>query len=295
MDEDEQFKEFITNQTAKNTKYSNNTSYNFFKRYFEKRGDMRQVECIPPDELNKLVAHCLKDAVKADGKFYEPDVLSTYFRGFQRYLFTKDYPVNILMDPSFDLSRTVLAAKRKEIVSAGGGNKPCATRELTSTEEDTLFEEGYFSADNPVALTNVLWWLISLHFGFRARQESRQLKWGDIEHGVDTNGREYLQWNVERHTKTRKGNTGETRHTFAPIVYATGTQCCLVQYFKIFRDRRPPTTLDESSPFYLQINHKDWKNGEYWYTSQPLGQNKIGQILTIAGSGLGVKKWLTTL
>ena len=281
MDDDE-FKDFIDKQTARNTKYSNVTSYNFFKRYFVSRGELRDVELIPPIELNKLIAHRLKEAVKSDGKFYEPDVLSTYYRSFQRYLNTKDYPVNILLDPSFSLSRKVLAAKRKEIVMAGGGNKPLATREISSEEEDILFNERYFSADNPLSLTNVIWWLVSLHFGFRARQEARQLKWGDVEYGIDTDGREFLQWNVERRTKTRSGNASEQRRTFSPIVYATEIDRRLVHYYKIFRDKRPTMALGESSPFFLQINHNGWKLGPKWYTNLPLGENKIGQILTNA-------------
>ena len=56
-----------------------------------KLGEVRQLELIPPDELNTLVSHCLKDAVKPDGKYHEPDVLSTYFRGLKRYLLTKNY------------------------------------------------------------------------------------------------------------------------------------------------------------------------------------------------------------
>ena len=99
---------------------------------------MPSVGKIPPKELNDIVALALKDSVKSDSTFYEPEVLSTYFRAFQRYLHVRDYPVNILVDPSFDLSRGVLSAKRKELVKYGGGNKPNATRALTKKEEDIL-------------------------------------------------------------------------------------------------------------------------------------------------------------
>ena len=86
---DEVFMNMITAQSAKNTNYSNTTSHNFFKRGLAKLGMVRRLELIPPAELNTLISHCLKDAVKPDGKYDEPDVLSTYFRGLQRYLFKK--------------------------------------------------------------------------------------------------------------------------------------------------------------------------------------------------------------
>ena len=128
--------------------------------------------------------------MKSDSTFYEPEVLSTYFRAFQRYLHVRDYPVNILVDPSFDLSRGVLSAKRKEHVKYGGGNKPNATRALTN-EEDILWSNGYFGDTNPDSLLNAVWWLLSIHYGFRARHEQRQLTWGDVKFEIDlVSGRE---------------------------------------------------------------------------------------------------------
>ena len=32
-----------------------------------------------------------------------------------------------------------------------------------------------------VALQRTVWWFLSLHFGFRAIDESRKLRWGDVQ------------------------------------------------------------------------------------------------------------------
>ena len=194
-----QCKEFIRSQDAKSTVYNIQTAHNFFKRFAESRKECRPLEKIPPKELNDIVALALKDSVKSDSTFYEPEVLSTYFRAFQRYLHVRDYPVNILVDPSFDLSRGVLSAKRKELVKYGGGNKPNATRALTNEEEDILWSNGYFRDTNPDSLLNAVWWLLSIHYGFRARHEQRQLTWGDVKFEIDlVSGREYIVWQTER-------------------------------------------------------------------------------------------------
>ena len=80
----------------------------------------------------------------------------------------------------------------------GRGNKPNACRELTSKEEEKLFESGAFGCHNPEALKRTLWWFFSLHFGFRARDESRKLCWGDLELQTDPEtGREILVWLAE--------------------------------------------------------------------------------------------------
>ena len=53
-------------------------------------------------------------------------------------------------------------------------------------------------------------------FRFRARDESRRLKWGDVKlSGDEANGGQCLIWQSERGSKTRNGN-GQQR-AFNPI------------------------------------------------------------------------------
>ncbi|CAH3026737.1 unnamed protein product, partial [Porites evermanni] len=56
----------------------------------------------------------------------------------------------------------------------GKGNKPQAAQAIDEVEEDALFEAGEFGDSNPGALQRTVWWFLSLHFGFRARDESRK-------------------------------------------------------------------------------------------------------------------------
>ncbi|KAK2557412.1 hypothetical protein P5673_020529 [Acropora cervicornis] len=118
---------------------------------------------------------------KKNGQECEPDSISGFQRSIQRYLSEKGSSVNILKDKDFEKSRKVLAAKRKSLIHEHGkGNKPQAATALEDEEEDALFEIGEFGDSNPVSLQRTVWWLLSLHFGFRARDESRKLRWGDV-------------------------------------------------------------------------------------------------------------------
>ena len=69
-----------------------------------------------------------------------------------------------------------MAAKKKSLVKEGHGNKPNASRELTDGEEVNLFEilksPSTGIAGHPVVV-------LSMQFGFRARDEIRKLCWGD--------------------------------------------------------------------------------------------------------------------
>jgi len=55
------------------------------------------------------------------------------------------------------------------VVEHGKGNKSQVASELTEAEKDKLLECGEFGTSNPTILQRTLWWIIALHFGFRAR------------------------------------------------------------------------------------------------------------------------------
>ena len=85
----------------------------------------------------------------------------------------------------------------------GKENKPNATRPLTEHVVNHLYDTGYFGIENPTFLQRTVWWIIIKYFGQRARNEVRQLKFGDIKLETEfESGSEYLVWDIERCTKT---------------------------------------------------------------------------------------------
>ena len=58
-----------------------------------------------------------------------------------------------------------------------------------------------------------------MHFALRGGKEQRDLKWGDITLKIDSRDKEYLEYSIEKQTKTRPGdNPGNTR-SVKPRVY----------------------------------------------------------------------------
>jgi len=56
-------------------------------------------------------------------------------------------------------------------------------------------------------LQRTVWWVLSLHFGFKARDECRRLQWGDIAVEDDpVSEKQVLVWKAERGSKTRQGD-----------------------------------------------------------------------------------------
>jgi integrase len=250
------------------------------RRYLGSIDETRELETIPPQELNVLLARFFVHIRKKDGGVYEPSSLTAFQRSIQRYLNDKGSNVNILKDQEFAKSRETLAARKRELVTGyAKGNRPQATRELTEAEENLLFEQGLFGDHDAEVLQRTVWWVIALHFGFRARDESRKLKWGDICLGRDpeTNN-EVLVWHAERGSKTRHGDVQHHR-AFNPTAQATNTDRCPVKLFKKFASHRPAEMKLADSPFFLAINRRRKPECNIWYAKSALGKNEIGKFL----------------
>ena len=64
--------------------------------------------------------------------------------------------------------------------------------------------------------------------GFRARDESRKLHWGNLQLQQQNDGQEVLVWLAEQGTKTRHGQERGNQRAFHPKIYATNTARCPV-------------------------------------------------------------------
>jgi len=166
--------------------------------------------------------------------------MSAFSRSIQRYLDDSSAKINIHKDKEFKVSREVLKSKRRELRKQGKGNKPNATVALANEDIECICDENQFSIHDPDVLLCMMWFLLTLHFGHRARHEARQLKFGDVVLRKDeASGEEYLEWSTERESKTRHGDENEHRRSFRPKAYETGGQKCPVACYKEFVYRRP--------------------------------------------------------
>ena len=115
------------------------------------------------------------------------------------------------------------------------------------------------------------------------------MKYGDIkikcEDGPE--GREYVEWIIERGSKTR---TGEHEfvpdRTFNPKMFATDGPRCPVKIFKEYLARRPPEMASADSPLYLASIVKP--SSHIWFKKQPLGKNSLGSFMKSMSEAAGL-------
>ena len=149
-------KSFVSGQKSVNTVKKTRSDIKTFERYLTSIGKNKVIENLPASELDHLSCRFFINARRVNNAEYEPDSLSVIQRSIQRFLVDQKSQLNILKDVEFSKSRQVLAAKRKELVNKGKGNKPNAAMSLTDEEENKLSDSEQFGEDSPEALQRAL-------------------------------------------------------------------------------------------------------------------------------------------
>lgn len=281
---------FIRNQKAKSTLKKTENHKNRFVDYLLRVGETRQPEEIIPRSLDVYLSTYIRNLVKFDGTDYEPDSITSIYGSIDRHLREQSYSVSIMDSGEFKNSRDMVEAKRKALKASGKGNKPNSAVSLTNEEIEILWSRGGFGHDHPEQLTSTVWFLLSLHFGFRGAHESRQLRVGDVRLKVDCSGDKYLECS-ERLSKTRVG-LGNPR-TFNPKAWATGGVRCPVKTYEVYQSHKPVKMLITGKPFYLAVNNMRKAHNPIWYSAAPLGHNSIQRLMKLAGLRAGIARNLT--
>ena len=151
INEQEFVKQMRNNNTVRKTKSVMN-SFNKFVSQTLKTENV-QIELLNPTELDNLIGKFLLSIRKADGKEYEPDTLTSYHRGIEGYLREHLYKYSIIKDHEFEMTRSVLASKSKELKK--GGN-PIKSEPLTTEEENILIEKGVLGRQDLMPSRNSL-------------------------------------------------------------------------------------------------------------------------------------------
>ena len=131
------------------------------------------------------------------------------------------------------------------------------TRVLTDDEITALFTSNVMGIHSPEALVNILWFNNCWHFRLRGGKQ-RDLQWGDIELKTDLNGKEYLEYAVERQTKTRPGDNPANRRAVKPRMFenkAVGPERDPVFVYKLYRSKTVLYIINRKIHGCLEIPH----------------------------------------
>ena len=231
---DSEIPSFIEANRNSNTTKKTKTDLNVWTRWCNSINERRPMEDIPPEELNRLLAHFFIKVRKLNGEGFKPGTLILFQRSFDRYLRQHGKNYNIIQDKIFESSRE---SKRKQLRLSGKGTRPNKALDLTNDELEKFWSEKQLGDHSPEALLRTVWLNITMHFGWRAHDEHHKVLLGDLEIRQEEGGerREYVIWKTERGSKTRTGGKefGAERY-FSPRIYSTGGVSMSREYFQDF-------------------------------------------------------------
>jgi len=244
-----QINELIDHATNKNTTKATNQWMRCYHTWATLWSQEKRIETLPPTELDQILQVFYAEVKKTNGEDFEPNSLSALQNGIERYLKDRNYNFSILRSTEFKTSRSVLEGKARLLREAGKGKRPNKRCSLTSEEEEQLWKCGTFGSESPIALINTLWWLFTLHFGLRGRQEHHDMKVEDFTFKKDDYGTIFLTY-AEGITKTRQSGLHDKHTLSIPKMFETKSCRCPIKIFKLYLSKRP-LNLRNFGPFYL--------------------------------------------
>ena len=261
----------------KNTKRSTDYWKGIFEKWARIRGKEEQLERYDFPELNEALSQFYAELRKENGQDYEPDSLKVMQAALDRHLRSQNYPKSTLRDTEFLSSRKVLEGKARNLRERGMVKRPNKAKSLTKEEEEILWEHGQLGNETPRSLINTMWWLLTMHFGLRGRQEHHDMMVEDFSIGKDDDGVEFITFS-EGPTKTRQGGLRvKPRLANTPKMFATGEKRCPVVLFKQYPEKRP-VGMKKTGPFYLAVIDKPHTSA-VWYKKTPMSKNTINNIM----------------
>ncbi|XP_061174899.1 uncharacterized protein KIAA1958 homolog [Saccostrea echinata] len=273
---------FITNQENSNTIKKTLKDVNLVRKFLKMKNENRDLNEIPCDELDQLLAMFVLSVRKTDGQEYEPSSLRSIISSLDRKLGRQKYGHKIMdsQDDSFRLTRDALKAKQKNLKKQGKGNKPSKAEAISDEEINILYEKKILGNETPESLMYTLWFNNSIHFGLRGVTEHYNLRWGDIKLKVSSDGTEYLEYN-ERQTKTRTGDNIVDIRQVKPKMFSSGDIRDPVQSYKLYSAKRPLGFSSDEDPFYLSKRTipLDDPRSNKWYLKQKVGEKKLASFM----------------
>ena len=113
---DEEKKNFVDDNKNKNTVKKTNQHHRLLKKYLAFVGDTREVEVIPPNELNCILESFFVCVKKDNGDNYEPSTIRGMMGSIHRFLQEHNYEENIMSSAKFAGMRTIVSSKFKVII-----------------------------------------------------------------------------------------------------------------------------------------------------------------------------------
>lgn len=226
--------------------------------------------------LDKYLTEFYAQVRNTDGNFYAKSTYVGIRASISRYL--RGPPLNrtfsILSDKEFHKSNQMFLAMLKKL-KREGMDRSKHHSSISEGDLEKLRRSNVLGTDNPKSLQRKVWFDIMLSFGRRGRENMRKFTTKSFEVLKDDRGHEYCQIAHSETTKNHKGGLDDDDFETRPRMYSTNKADCPVKALKLYLRKRNPA----SDHFFQQGRAKIAVDDEMWYTSRPVGERTLNEMM----------------
>lgn len=257
------------------------------------------------EEINKCLSKFYVSARKQDGSFYKKTSLLSIRSALDRYLKAPPYNkrFSICDKALFSEANKTLSSYLKQLVKEGKIAATVHKIPLTADTIKKLYEKGELAdvdTQSPRALLQTAWFLISIYFGKRGRENQSSLKKSMLRLVTTAYGQEYFELNrsepgVVLTTKNHTGGLdGSEDHSDGKIFSQPDSRRCPVEILKMYLSHLNPNIdglfqrpKSESSTKFNPKAH------DVWYDACNVGHNTLENMLRRMTERAEINPYLT--
>ena len=303
--EDSDLKEAMKAYSTKNTAANNKWALTNYEQWFEQRKEtLSAYECKQPMEVllsndPKEIGHILslyvKETRKVDGNEYTPKTLYLLLAGLQRHMRLQKgraLAINIFNDPRLEAFHNVCDHEFRRLHQKGIGAEATHTETLSKDDENILWDTNVLDITTPAGLLNCVFFYNGKNLCLRGGDEHRQLKFTQLRRdllyvdGVQKNCYIY----TEHGSKNRSGGLGQLHIENKVVHHFEVPEAGSRDYVKIldlYLSKLPKEAIARDNFYVRPVSVI--QEGKPWFTSIPIGRNKLATMVKTMCSKAGVE------
>lgn len=260
-------KEAVPTTTSKATK----AGVKKFMEWAKKRNVNVDFHTITASDLALILRRFYAEVKKEDGKPLTPSSLVGLRASLNRYVCGAPFyrTINIVGGVEFAVANKMFATKCKLYYK---GNNPKPKHKPCIEQADMVKLGDYFSTyhQNPVVLSEAVWFLLCFHFGRRGREGWAEMKKDFFTISEDAEG-EYVETTKTETAKNIQGGHRQTDQDYSEN-RMTGQA---VEIFKFFLLKLNPEC---DRMFQYPVNAFNILS-TVWYSAKPIGKNTLSNMM----------------
>lgn len=232
-------------------------------------------------ELDQNLARFYVEARTMKGEEYSRSALLSFRSSIERYLNNNGITLNLSRNQLFQNSNKILDAKLRINRRAGKYSvqrKPV----IVASDLEKLRTSPFLSMTTPAGLLRRTWFYISLYWCRCGREGQRDLRRESFTFTQDASGREFAVITNGEASKfhpsgvnSKSSTEGETR------LYSTGVHDDAFASLKFYVSKLNPCC----TAFFQQPRQSVTNDDAVWYSSRPLGVNRLGEMMKTISAG----------